>query len=298
MGKVAAQLRSLLEHRKASLPCFESDNLAIASDYGGTNSRFDYETLSFVICDLGAAGPWITAKDKLRKTHLPDNRRIAFKKMNDQHCRDALCPFLSIADRLPGVCATFAIDKDRRVGELFSGFREGIAQEIPDTRAAWHPIAFERLMRICGFCGLFLSLLTKPKQNVIWVSDDDEMMQSPLQRRLIRDVFAKVVSLYLPIPLGKLQILTTSMGDETQDLEDLAAIADLVAGATADSLTDHKKSGALDSKRSRAFSNDVESKTEIICRWLAHSQTSLLKLTCLLRMSHEGALRLSWQHFA
>jgi hypothetical protein len=72
---------------------------------------------------------------------MPTARRMCFKAMNDKYRRQALVPFLTLADCINGWLVLFAVSKagGSLFGQIFNG---------DDLLAGWKPAVRERLLRI------------------------------------------------------------------------------------------------------------------------------------------------------
>lgn len=80
--------------------------------------------------------------------------------------------------------------------------------------------------------------MSRSGQNVLWFTDDDSIAPNVQGLTELTELFAYVASEYLDHGLGHLRVGTPARSD-TDDrlLEDLIAIADLVAGTVAETVT-------------------------------------------------------------
>lgn len=222
----------------------KGDTIFIGSDYGGQHDLAQYETYTFILADLENCIAWENLRQDWRKTFLRDGRRMSYKKLNDKRCMKALPPFLQAANFIPGLVV--AILADKRIKTLFESVEsDTIDTSILKIRSQWKEPVFEKLLRIMHFASLFLSGLSKPYQNVIWISDEDEIV--PNDKRLTEAVnlFGIISSHYLNHTLGHFRWGTTKLDNRGRQLEDLVAIADLVAGSLSSILTKYKEQNII-----------------------------------------------------
>jgi hypothetical protein len=222
----------------------EGNTIFIGSDYGGQHNLAKHETYTFILADLDNCLVWENLRQDWRKTFLRDGRRISYTRLNDRRCMRALPSFLQATDSIPGLIAAILVDK--RIKTLFEPIKsDTIHKSLKKICSHWKSPVFERLLRIMHFVSLFLSGLSKPYQNVIWISDEDEIV--PNDRRLTEAVklFGIVSSPYLNYTLGHFRWGTTKLDSKERQLEDLVAVADLVSGSLSSILTKYKEQNMM-----------------------------------------------------
>lgn len=149
----------------------------IASDYGGEHKASNYHTLSAVYLDLSASSEWESRRRLVRTNHLPDGRRMSFKKLGDRQRQQALIPFLQAANEITGVCVTLAIRKS--ILYLCSDEGESdITQKRLSFESRWGEQSFERMLRISHLISLLIAGFSHPGQDIYWVSDEDSMFDN------------------------------------------------------------------------------------------------------------------------
>jgi hypothetical protein len=205
-----------------------SDEILIGSDYGGQDTRYDYETFVFLLANGRLLSPWASAITATRARHLTDGRRMAYSKLGDQRRSRALRAFLEAANTIPGLIV--CVLKSKKLPPLC----------IVDAtqHLGWHPAEVERAHLIANLIGFFLGGLAAPLQNVFWVTDDDNMAANSERQEQLLSMFARISSKYLASGLGHLKVGTTGrVDDSSRTFEDFVAISDLTAGAVAEYYT-------------------------------------------------------------
>jgi hypothetical protein len=223
--------KTLDMHRPGRLPSFDAaTQILTGSDYGGQHPSSQYESLAFAIADAMKLRPWDEARVRCRKAHLPDGRRMSFKSLNDKLRVAALPDFLSAADLVPGLLLVVLFDK--QIGSIFDADEE--QPKVPDEFRKlfkWPARTQERMLRICHVMALVLAGLSREMQNVLWITDEDEIAANVERHTLFTKAFGNIASHYLEHRLGHLRVATTASDTGKRDLEDFVAIADLAAGA-------------------------------------------------------------------
>jgi hypothetical protein len=242
------------------------------------------------------ASPYLERERRsIRKHFLPDGRRMSFKGLSDRRRKTALIPFLRFADHLVGVCVTMAVRKSIRHicinSKSFDFLQENLRFE-----GRWNPASLERMLRIVNLVGMLLGGLSKPNQNVYWISDEDQLFANPRTARDLQMMIGKYTSHYVDHPLGELGIGTTAIDPGDRFEEDLAAIPDLLAGAIAEIITAVANSagGFMPSSGiAIKYPGSFSSKSEIICSWLSDNSHALKRPVILLEKQEKGSYSVS-----
>lgn len=280
-----------------SLPDFHtSSSLIVASDYSGENDKSPYQILSFLFAGINDCLAWNKNRKDFREKHFPNNRRMAFKNLNDYQRQKALIPFLETANQLPGLLFTIAIDNS--INTLFNG-NAPLDLDNPDFQEfqTWKPKVLEKAFRIMHLAAFLTAGLSSPSQNVLWVSDEDSIAANFSRLTQLTNVFAYILSNYLKHDLTHIRCGTTNNDDGSLLIEDLTSIPDLVAGAISEQL--------IISEDEPEFEDifwvmrpGYTSKTNSITWWLSNENHPLKRYFCMIKPLKEStALNVSWFHF-
>jgi hypothetical protein len=276
--------------------------MIVASDYSGQHKAASHEAYSFLVTTDRALNEWLPSLWSFRQKWLPDNRRISFKKLNEPVRWRALPAFLKIAEDLRGNLITILVD--RRIGSFMSGGSEMAIKAFPDcfpTNASAGTI--EKMLRLASFVALILSGLRREDQMSNWISDHDEA----LDHHDKREQFARLAS-YLTFGVTGWRQPADHLFSTTESptapcwSEDLAAIADLVAGAYCQ-LSNYLPSffGEAGEKtwQVNVAPEQIESeRARVVGDWLARSKGSLKHVLLRLEQDKNGRARSSAQAFA
>jgi hypothetical protein len=275
LNSVIRLTRSTEGTTTAGLPDLRRNaTLFIGSDYSGSHKESDYNVFSFIIADFDAARRWTAKASTLRKCLLTDNRRLSFKKLNDKNIRRLLPFFLTSADSISGVLVSVAVSK--KIESLFGSMGDHVAtQEL----AQWKPHVRERLGRIAHFVSLFLSGLTGEFQNILWITDADDVIANQAMHRQFVKVFAWICSNYLSHTLGHLRIGSTASDTGKRDVEDLVAIPDFAAGTLSELITQQTRNSCLPQRLLVPLTSSCRPITARIAAWLSDSSRALKKVS-------------------
>lgn len=146
--------------------------------------------------------------------------------------------------------------------------------------------------------GVLLGGLASPGQNVLWFTDEDNIAANDERVRELTQLFAWISAQYLDFMLGHCRVGTTRCDDGSRQIEDFAAIPDLVAGALAEQFA---LKGAEASELDHVFwmhRPDFSRKTRDITWWFSDANQPLKRLLCTVNPSAHGkGHTVSWFHF-
>jgi hypothetical protein len=306
MNVVNQLVRTLDVRQPDALPNLrDSRDLIVASDYGGQHSASDFEALAFLIADAGRLRAWLEARQRFRERWLPDARRMSFKSLNDRLRANALPDFLELADHVHGLL--FVVLVDKQVGTLFKESGDEPSELENRLNASWQPKTIDKALKICHFLSLMLAGLTRELQDVLWITDQDDVAANTQRHRELVQVFGNVASHYLEHTLGHLRIATTQSDTGKRDLEDLVSIPDLAAGAICQVLNESRSAGLFPVQGVISpMVGDASTKLQRLMNWFSDRRSNLKRLvisiepvvnTSTLSIKHldfVGSSRLRW----
>ncbi|MBI3715770.1 MAG: hypothetical protein HY255_07235 [Betaproteobacteria bacterium] len=272
--------------------------MIIASDYSGQHKGASHEAYSFLVTTDKALTEWLPSLSRFREQWLPDNRRISFKKLGEPVRWRALPSFLETVGKLRGNLITILID--RRVGSFMPGGPAAAIEVFPNC----FPIqaksgTVEKMLRLASFVALILSGLRREDQMSLWISDHDEALDSHDKR----EQFARLATYFTFGITGWKQAAdhifgTTELPEAPYWSEDVAAVADLAAGAYCQLSAHLPAFLGVESWRVGVSSNNVENqRAGAIGNWLATSRSALKHVLLRLEQDGGGNTRASAQAF-
>ena len=220
----------------------QGPTLIVVSDYGGQHATVNFESLSFLIADLDKCNLWEEKRRLWRQQFLPDGRRMAFKSLKDGKRERALGEFLNAAKSNSRISITILVHKD--ITSLF-----GDGQRLPwqDPELApfnhWPKHTFEKMLRIVHFVSFFIAGLSRAGQNILWITDEDEIAANENRLRELTKIVGNVSSHYFNHDMGHLRCGTTKSDNGSCQLEDLASVPDFMAGMLTEAVTEQRSQG-------------------------------------------------------
>jgi hypothetical protein len=265
------------------------ESLVLASDYGGDHKGARFRAFSFLLANRDALGGWLNAREQWRRRRLRDGRRMSFTQLGDRHRREALPEFLEIARTIPGILASVLVD--RAIQSVFSERGDLDMPRIASLRSAgWSTNGLERLFTIVHFASFFLAGFSRAGQNVLWVSDEDEIAANEPRLRQLTETFGIVFSHYLQHDLGHVRVGTMHSDNGSRELEDLGAIPDLAAGALSEIYSAYRNQHSLPGGPVIVPVPDaVTPKSRQIMRWLSEEGRRLSKIVFVVRPPDSGS---------
>jgi hypothetical protein len=250
-----------------------SSALVAASDYSGEHQAGAYHVLSYVITSSDALAEWERYRQLLRSQHRLSGRRMAYAKLDKIKSR-ALPGFLAAFGRVESIVCCVAINK--KIGCLFDPAKRIDLKEWGlESWSNWDTSTFERLLRVTHVAALLLAGLTSPWQNLIWITDEDAIASNAKQLEELIEQFTILMDRYLTRRIGHIRCGTTANDGGDLDIEDLAAVPDLVGGAFAELLTAYAARGARVSDRFTLVKPDnLAPKASQILSWAALPKSS------------------------
>jgi hypothetical protein len=253
--------------------------LLIASDYAG--DRHAYQSLSFLLLSLPGNEKWDSARADFRRKWLTDSRRIEYKGLKkNSHELEALPAFLDAADSIHGVSITFLLNKN--IQSVIADNARAYLKNCLSEFSGWKIEPFEKLFRITHFIAFLIAGLSRPSQNVWWLTDEDEIAANQQRFETATRFLAGVSKGFLTHHLGSLHCRTDACDDGTGDAKDLTSIPDLVAGALAEAWNKSAQDKTLPAGgQSSRLSPNVAPKALKILHWLSQKNKCLKKLVCV-----------------
>lgn len=260
----------------------DASDLVVAVDFGGDHQGAVYRAYSMLIADSSSGNEWDKARTKTRREALPDGREMSYKKLRDAVRARALSRFLKDGILLRGMLLNVLVQAGLRP---FQPDPVQSTSSVVDT-SVLAPHTLDRLSLVAHIGGMLLSCMSKEGQNVLWVSDQDEIAPNPQRHRIASNVLANVSSHYLRHDLNTFQFITLSSDEKSMRMADLVALTDLSAGALCDAIGDLATRGTLQADRLwRPLEPPTKSKAAPIIDWLGRTDGNLTRATFTLEPS-------------
>lgn len=252
--------------------------LLIGSDYGGQHATSDYESLSFILADIENCHEWALKRRLLRERFLCDGRRFSYKVLQDRKRKEILPQFLNAANQIPGLLVVVLIKKN--IASLFkpNGHIKRTDSEIRRF-AHWKPSVLEKLLRVVHFLSLFVAGLSRSDQDVLWITDEDDIVANIDRHQDLTTIFGQICSHYLKHNLRHLRVATTASDTGKRDVEDFVSIADFAAGALCEVLNTYlRKNVSPTPELILPVPSELDDKALALMNWFSDRTQNLKRL--------------------
>lgn len=212
----------------APLPSLDGSPLILVSDYAGDHSSSRFLAYSFVVTDVQGLLAFHLEMQRIRDRHRT-RRRISYKHLTDRQTAALLPEFLEAANAIQGVGFTLAVSKNI---DLLADDQE--RDFFPET---WKPHVRKTAILIAHMAAFLIAGLSRPMQDVLWITDQDNIAARPDQLSVLTEAVARASSHVVAHDLGNLRCGTTALDPGDLQLEDLASLSDLLAGSHVELLT-------------------------------------------------------------
>lgn len=219
------------EHRAVLPDLRRSARLGLACDFSGQHQASAFDVYSFLLFDADRHVQWEAPRRRIREQMIRDARRISFKNLRDNVQWNALRPFLEAAGQLPGVLFTLAVAKNFSAEFLLGeGFRIADFEDVTRFNE-WNVGTVMKAITVVHIASVLVAGLGAAGQDLIWLVDQDEIVEDEVRMATLAESFRDVISDYLSFEMGGFQLVTASSDPGDRHLEDLLSISDLAAGA-------------------------------------------------------------------
>ncbi|WP_146121068.1 hypothetical protein [Achromobacter sp. MYb9] len=268
------------------LPNLRDENLSMAiySDYGGESHDSKYLTYSFLICAWNQTGHFHKAMQQTReKFKLNDPfKEISFKDFRYGPISRSLDNYLAnLGNCVNGLLLTVVIEKS--IGSIFGDQTKSTQQLLQKTLedsglGSWKPEVAEKIVRIVHFPAYLVALLSRPGQNVFWMTDNDSIAPTKAQHLKVLELFGNSLGHYCKHELGTIGGGVPFKEKDPRHL-DLLSATDVVAGSVEHYFTRH---------HGNASEPLIREEANKVLRWLTGQGIALKKHNMIIRKEGAG----------
>lgn len=268
-----------------SLPDFSEDKgVFILSDFGGEHKGADFSTYSFLICSADKRMVFEKVAKEIRKKHQLDQpwKEFGYKDLRYGPIKRALDEILDAANSLiHGLLLTVSIDKNFTT--LFGSNKKTshakmVALLETNDLGKWKGNEAEKLFRICHPIALFLSILAKNGQKILWLCDNDSINEDGKNRDFshTQKVLGHTLAMYSD---NKYEILGFAKPfSKDTGTNDLLSLTDFSAGAIQDVLQNEFTDKEI----------QVSDEKAKIIKWMGTDSTFLKKINLVFIQQENG----------
>ena len=264
-----------------------SQEFLLACDFAGAHSEAHYEAFAFLLGAIAQTGPWMQAREEVRYRLLNGRGEMSYKGLNDARRQRALAPFLLAANLFPGNLVVVMVSK--KLKRVFDNPGDQVL--VPELVVAvrnWNAKSFHRLLLVATIGALLTSGLAASSQDILWVTDQDEIAPNPTKHNHAGHVIHHCLERYAPDLRGLLTFATTEANGDHFLMRDAVAITDSAAGCLVDAFGAPKRGSERGLWVSPASS--LTRKAQVILDWFAQRDHTLRRLVICLDESDDGTI--------
>ena len=205
----------------------DADKIYIFSDYSGDHRDQKLIAYSILILDEKSFKSFMISQKSLWEKYNLEKRIIDYKGLNDNFKKRSLVPFLKLSNNINGLLFSIVFDK-----KITSIFQDGLPEYLQNQIDIWNNKKVqEKILRLREFIPLLLKGLCKEKQNVLWITDNDNIVANNVQLKLLENMLIEKLNTELDFKIESFNIQTLTIGYEDRYLEKICSLPDLAAGA-------------------------------------------------------------------
>lgn len=209
-----------------------ADHFCAFSDFSAP-PRAEYETYATYILDSVRKVELLDRLRALRREHGVEERMPDFKSRRDRLKARILQPWVEAFAQTPGLLVVMAWHRDLRTRPAEVAPRRAFAAAVREHGIGVKPEVLLEMMRKISLYGIIAPFL-RPRERLLWVVDNDAVMDGEASTFLRRSLNA--MHDFVDAPEIGLLGLAPPFTDEHDDFELLLSVADIAAGALAESL--------------------------------------------------------------
>jgi hypothetical protein len=239
---IDAKIRELHALNGEYLPDFgSSPSLFVGSDYSGEHKESQYLGFTFIFLPVESWRNWDRSRQAARRKHcIEDGRRFGYAKMNDPRKRVATGELLEALTEQRGLLVSLSVRKVLKSVFDTSGQLDRSSWGVEHC-VGWANADLEKMLRVVHTVAFFTAGIASGGQNVRWITDHDNIAANEQRFQQMAVVFRNVLDQYLSVRLNSVSCSTTF--GSPLEVEDFAAIPDLVGGAIVELFTAHARNG-------------------------------------------------------
>jgi hypothetical protein len=255
----------------------QADNLYIFSDYSANKDQ-QLISYSILILDDNSVNSFVAVQKHFWEVYTLESRIIEYKKLNDGPTKRALVPFLQLCNKLNGLLLTIIIHKNTK-----SIYTTKIPEYLQKQIITWGKKAVrEKFLRLREFLIFILNGLGREDQNVLWITDNDEIVANNLQLDTANTILKETLYKHLDFRIGSFELKTLDADSRDKCFEKLCSLTDLAAGGLVDFLG-HYHNANIFPKEGEIATPIIQGKLKVnpITNWLSKNEeeSALKKIT-------------------
>jgi hypothetical protein len=269
LGEMARQLQLLENTQPQHIPDFSnSKSLYCFSDYGGDIKSNKYNTYSFLLTDDKSIAYFSVEHKKIRHYHGIGKRKFSYKDLSDKVLTSPCDDFIRLSDHINGILLSVAISKKINISFTYNNQNEDFS--FLNKQKSGN---IQRILTISHLASVFIASIVRKMQNIIWITDNDNIVANDEFTALLTRIAASIISTLIDFNLGHFRCGSSRCDNGDNLIEDLLSIPDFAAGILANQLDIQLFDGHV----FWMHRGDAKDKQNKLSWWLADSTSFLRK---------------------
>lgn len=261
--------------RTLMLPNFHEhvNTIAVFTDYAGDAADAKHLSYSFLFAPYDALSVCFAGMKSYREKHglIDPYVEVNFKNLGYGPVSRIIDEWLALFDAFPALLFTLSVRKDIH-SIVYENDRATLKEIVKilsnEGMGEWKTVAAERLVRVVHSIGYWCAMLSKPNQNILWITDHDQTVANPQMTQFASQLFQRVLNMYAPGRYGTIAVAKPfEIVNKDQDFFDILSIPDLSAGVISNLLSAIESPAPL-----------VKEDTNRVLRWLTYQGIGLKKV--------------------
>ena len=268
VNELSSYINGLENSQSIFLPDLrDSDNLYIFSDYSGNKDQ-QLISYSIFILDENSVNSFTSSQKSFWKDYALGSKIIEYKKLNDGYRKRALVPFLRLCNKLNGLILTVLFHKNTK-----SIYTDEIPENLQAQISVWKKnYVKEKFLRLRDFILLILNGLGRENQNVLWITDNDEIVANNLQLISATNILRETLYEHLDYTIGEFELRTLDVDSPDNCFEKLCSLSDLTAGGLVDFVGNYHNANIFPKDGEIAEPILQKLKVNAITNWLSKTE--------------------------
>ena len=274
LGGMANRLQLLEKIYPQCIPDISTSNTVYCfSDYSGELKSNKHNTYSFLLLDDNSVTFFAKEHKLTRQKYGIGQRKFSYKDLSDKVLHNPYSDFITLANRINGILLSVAVNK-----KLHLDFKYEDGNENFLFFGKQKPRNIRRILTISHFAALFLAGVVRQNQNIMWITDNDNIVANDKFTIQLTNIAASLISTLVDFNLGHFRCGSSSCDSGDNLIEDLLSIPDFASGTL---------SNQLDTQVSDEYvfwvqRGDAKEKQNNLSWWFADSKSPLRKYIFIL----------------
>lgn len=290
LGEMASRLQLLENAYPQCIPDISKSNTVYCfSDYSGDIKSDTHNTYSFLLIDDNSVAFFAKEHKIIRQKYGIGKRKFSYKDLSDKLLHNPYSDLIALTNSVNGILLSVAVNK-----KLHLDFKYDDKNEDFLFLSEQKPKNIQRILTISHFAALFLAGVVRKNQNIMWITDNDNIVANDKFTIQLTNIAASLISTLVDFNLGHFRCGSSRCDCGDNLIEDLLSIPDFAAGM----LSNQLGTQISDEYIFWMQRGDAKEKQNNLSWWFANTRTPLQKYIFILDPGSVSAkVKTSFFHF-